>query len=175
MRVEKQMKCDKRKSNDRTALLLKADRRSIASRSASDLKADYRSTALKNRPEPRDASFDVPQGRFVTNAGDCFFLFIEQAYWDIVFSQRRTLALTTTEADLDRYRGLRQSEEASESAESEHDAIGHLAGMRLCRARSSIADLEFCRSAIDVLRLREEVDKRSYWADAISIGGSIYR
>ena len=29
--------------------------------------------------------------------------------------------------------------------------------------------MEFCRSAIDVRRLREEVDKRSYWNGAIAI------
>ena len=40
------------------------------------------------------------------------------------------------EADLDRYRGpIRQSEEGLESAEADHAAIGHLAGMRLFRAR----------------------------------------
>ena len=136
------------------------------------MEEDYRSTALKNRPEPLDASFDIPLCRCVPHAGggDCFFLCIQHATGDSVFSQRETLSQTTTEADLDRYRGLlRQSEEESESAEAEHSAIGHLAGMRLFRARSLVAEMEFCRSAIDVRSLREEVAKRSYWADAIAI------
>ena len=76
-----------------------------------------------------------------------------------------------TEADLDRCRGLiRQSEEELESAVEGHAATGHLDGMRLFRARSLVAEMGFCRSAIDVRSLRDEVDKRSYWADAIAIG-----
>ena len=91
---------------------------------------------------------------------------------DRVFSQRHTLVQTMKEADLERYRGLRlQGEEELESAEEEHAAVGHLAGMRLFRALSLVAEMEFCRIAIDVRSLREAVDKRSCWADAIAIEG----
>ena len=59
-----------------------------------------------------------------------------------------------TEADLDRYRGLiRKREEELEAAEEEHAAIGHVADVRLFRARASVAEMEFCRSANDVRRL----------------------
>ena len=72
--------------------------------------------------------------------------------------------------DLDRCRGLRRkSQEESESAEEELPGIGHEDGMRLFRARSLVAEMEFFRIAIEVRSLREEVDKRSYWADAIAI------
>ena len=92
MRVAKQMKCDKRKSNGRTALLLRGDRRASASRSSANLKAGYRTHAAKNRPEARDAAVDIPMCRFPTNAGggDCFFLCIEQATGNSVFAKRQT-------------------------------------------------------------------------------------
>ena len=47
MRLEKQTKCDKRRSKDITALLLKEERRTCAPRSASNLAEDYRPNALK--------------------------------------------------------------------------------------------------------------------------------
>ena len=73
-----------------------------------------------------------------------------------MFPQRQTLVQTMTEADSDRYRGpLPQSEEELEAAEEERAAIGHVDGVRLFRARALVAEMEFCRSANDVRRLRD--------------------
>ena len=84
--------------------------------------------------------------------------------------QRQTLVQAMTEADLDRYSGrIRQSVAEVESAKEERAAGGHVAGMRLFRARALVAEMEFCRSATDVRSLGEEVDKRSYWDSSMAI------
>ena len=147
MRVAKKMKCDKRKSKDRPAMLLNSERRPSASRSSANLRADYRSRALKNNtPKPRDAQADLPLCRFALNDGGdgFFFLCIEEATGDSVFPQRETLARTMPGDDVEIYRGLlRQREEELEAAEAEQAAGGHVFGVRVSRARALVSEMEF--------------------------------